>query len=269
MSNVINGKYHLLAPATRRRVEQAIQQLNYRPHTSARNLRRAERLSVGMILVDESPSFLMHPGHNHVIAGLSNFLSERGYSLAIQGVKPEQVGGSLFIKNVATDALCAVLCGTASERNRCIEALCSTGQPVVLFHEFPAPVRHDLCVIREDDVGGGFLLAQHVIAKGCRHLVMLRPDLVWSSMEGRECGMRRALLDAGVPHELHVVTCGDAGVLDTQSALSEFVAKHGLPDAILGGNDQLGIAAMKFFRSRGIAVPEQVKSKKTVPPSDA
>jgi LacI family transcriptional regulator len=98
VSNFVNGRLGEMSRETRERVEQEIKRLNYRPSTSARSLRRSERLSIGLVIVDESPAYLTHPAHSHLLAGLSNFLSERGYSLSLQGARPGNLSDALIVQ---------------------------------------------------------------------------------------------------------------------------------------------------------------------------
>ena len=86
VSNLINARHHTMRPETRARVEFAIQQLGYRPNLTGRNLRRSTRLAIGMIIVDDAPLYLADPFTTHIVAGLSNQLSTRGYGLQIQGL---------------------------------------------------------------------------------------------------------------------------------------------------------------------------------------
>ena len=58
--------------------------------------------------------------------------------------------------------------------------------------------------------------------------------------------------------KLGIVPCGNADFRDTQAALEAEIAQNGVPDAILAGNDQMGIAAMKLIAARGLAVPGDV-----------
>jgi LacI family transcriptional regulator len=58
--------------------------------------------------------------------------------------------------------------------------------------------------------------------------------------------------------DLRVVVCGNADMADTQAALARDIEANGLPDAILAGNDQMGIAAMKLVTSRGRHVPKDI-----------
>ncbi len=56
---------------------------------------------------------------------------------------------------------------------------------------------------------------------------------------------------------LSVVTSGE-GFEDTQSALAAHLAVNPVPDVVMGGNDQMGIAAMRLLIDRGYRVPDDV-----------
>ena len=81
VSNFVNGKFHYMGEATRRRVAEAVAALNYRPDTAGRSLRSARQLSVGMIVVDESPLYLSDGSTTQVVSGLGNVRNAEGYTL--------------------------------------------------------------------------------------------------------------------------------------------------------------------------------------------
>jgi LacI family transcriptional regulator len=56
-----------------------------------------------------------------------------------------------------------------------------------------------------------------------------------------------------------VLPCQGDGFEAVQATLAGHVAAHGLPGAVMGGNDQMGIAALKWLRGRGRAVPGDVR----------
>ena len=64
--------------------------------------------------------------------------------------------------------------------------------------------------------------------------------------------------DAGDAH-LDTVTCGSEEIADTQLAIARYVGRNGLPDALLGGNDQMGCAALTWAQDRNFAVPGDVR----------
>ena len=168
------------------------------------------------------------------------------------------VGFGLLLLNQRTDAIGILLSGPDATRRGIVEALARLGQPLVVFQETLRFAGADLCVIRQADREGGRLVGREVLRLGARRLAMLAPAIDWPAIGERIEGVRDATREVDGPVEFRVVRCGDADLQDTQAALAQDIALHGQPDAILAGNDQMGIAAMKLMAARGLAMPRDV-----------
>ena len=258
VSNVVRNKHRSMSAKTRARVERAIASLNYRPHASARSLRLARRFSIGMLVVEESPRFLADPFITHLVAGLTNFLSERGYDLVLQGLKPANLASSRMLQNVRTDGLCVLLSGSVPDRACTLNTLHALHQPIVLFQQRADPGPNDLCTVRQHDREGGRLLAKLLLERGARDLLMLVPTLEWPAIGERVDGVREAVRAHGGDARMTVLATGES-FDDTRQALARQLDLGAAPDAVLAGNDQMGIAAVKCLAARGISVPGDVR----------
>lgn len=257
VSNVVNGRLELMSAATRMRVEAVIQELNYRPNEGARNLRRSQSGAVGLIIVDESPRFLADPMTSNIVAGLSNHLSANGYGLLVAGIKSAAMGNVHLLRRDHTDGLCIMPSGSAADRRVLYAELRATGQPVVVFQDTAPAFMGDTLSVRQDDVKAGELIARRVVERGARKLAILVPSQQWPAMAERQQGIRQVTERHDV--ELAVVICASEGISDTQTAISRYVERSGLPDVFLGGNDQMGIAALTWAQDRNLAVPGDVR----------
>lgn len=259
VSNVINGKTGMMGVETRDAVERAIRELGYRPNAMGRNLRSARRHSVGVICVGDNPSFLADPFNTNTIAGLSNVLSAHGYGVVVVGVAETALADSFLVRNDTTDALALIPSGTPHRRARMYEQLTGLRQPLIIFQDRFRPAGEDVLVIRQDDREGGRLLAARLIARGARRIAFLLPRRNWPAMEARLAGVRDAIAAASAPVRLSEIRCGNESMADTLAALDASAARRERPDAIMGGNDQMGIAALRWAADRGIAVPGEMK----------
>ena len=188
VSNVVRGK--IVLPQNKARVEEAIARLNYRPNLSARSLRTSEARSMGIVIADTDPAFLIDPFISRLVSGLSNYLSSIDYTLDIQGVVPERFASAGILRKDRNDALCAILCGPSELRRQHLEFLRQLDQPVVLFQEVFKSPSPNVALVRQDDFGGGKLIGQLLLKQRVRRLVFLRPMLDWSAVEQREKGIR-------------------------------------------------------------------------------
>lgn len=255
VSNVVNRRFGSMGPQTRVAVEKAIAELGYRPHASGRSLKLARRFSIGMVVIDESPTFLADPFITHLVAGLSNYLNQRDYGLVVQGMRANHLADAALIRRHETDALCVFLSGDPAERESMICDFASLKQPVVVMQETVKGT--SLYSVRQDDCGGGKQLARHLYSLGARHVFFLAPSIHWPAIEERMEGARSVLAESKGGH-LSVVKCGDGSFDATRKALAEAIDEYGWPSAIMGGNDQMGIAALKWCIEHDKKVPTDI-----------
>ena len=259
VSNVINGRKGQVGPGMIARVLAACEQLDYRPHANARQLRTKQRMTVGVIIVDPSAHYLSDPFTAALLAGLNDVLQVAGYSIVLQGASLAELASLPLLRRIESDGICLLTSGAPAQRGRTIEQVAALGQPLVLIQdELPDNIA-DACSILQDDAGGGAEIALHLFQRSCKHAVMLVPSVAWAAMERREAGVRAVLQQMAKPPEFHVVCCGDEGFDDTQGAFCAHIDAHGLPDVVIGGNDRMAIAAMKLLHTRGSLVPRDVR----------
>lgn len=258
VSNVVNGKHDMMSDATRRRVEAVIRHFNYRPHEGARTLRLDRRRTIGLIIVDDSPRFLADPMNGNIVAGLSNYLSANGYGLLVMGIREAGVYDAHLVRRDQTDALCVIASGPISERRALYETLRDTGQPLVIFQDEAPDLVEDAFSIRQNDRDAGMCLASRLVERGERRLALLVPSRHWPAIAHRQQGIRE-VVEATSGARLDVVICGSEAQEDTKLAVARYVEREGLPDVIMGGNDQMAIAAMTWIQDRNLGVPGAVR----------
>lgn len=257
VSNVVNGRLHLMSEETRQRVEEEIQARNYRPNEGARNLRLSQRRTVGLIVIHESPTFLADPMITNIVAGLSNYLGANGFGLLLTGLRNAAVDSANMLRRDQTDALCVIPSGSVAERRVLFNLLEHTGQPILVFQDSAPETLADTLSIRQDDFGAGRLIGERLVSRGARRIAFLGPAQSWPAMSLRQAGVEDAAARLGA--ELEVVISASESLADTQIAIGRYRDRSGLPDAFVGGNDQMAIAALTWALDRSLSVPRDVR----------
>ena len=113
--------------------------------------------------------------------------------------------------------------------------------------------RSNFDVIGSDNRLGGFLVAQHLVHRGCRRIVFLTGEGEYPTVESRMAGARDAVQAAEkVNFDVHV---GESDDLDfIRAMLSEYS-----PDALMCDNDMTAAKAMRNLINIGIKIPHQIK----------
>lgn len=258
VSNYVRGK--VLRAPTRKRVEDAIQRLNYRPNLSARSLRLSREQSVGIVIADNDPKFLSDPFISRLVSGLSNYLSGLDYTLDVQGIAPERFADATILRKFGNAALCAILCGSRALRKQHVANLQKLGQPIVIFQEaFPSPAPN-VAIVSQDDQSAGRQLAQHLHARRVQSVVFIRPATDWCAIEQREKGLRSELNGNRGCLEVQTLTAESEEFHDVQRVVGDYLAKHQPPGAFVAATDSMAAAVLKACELVGVRVPEQVRT---------
>ncbi len=113
--------------------------------------------------------------------------------------------------------------------------------------------------ISHDDVTGGRMAAEHLLALGHTNLAQLEgPEDIWS-FEGRAQGFREAVQAAGatcldIDRSIRLPTL-EAG----RELATELLAQDGpRPTAVFIHNDTMAVGAIATFREQGIRVPDDL-----------
>jgi DNA-binding LacI/PurR family transcriptional regulator len=256
VSNFVRGKP--VRAKTKKRVEEAIALLNYRPNRSARSLRLSEESSVGIVIADSDPAFLNDPFISRLVSGLSNYLSNLDYTLDVQGVTPERFSDATILAKLGNAALCAILCGPRSIRRDHLANLQRLGPPIVVFQEVFKPPAANVAIISQDDLSGGMQLGEHLLETKVRSVIFVRPALDWCAIEQRERGLRNILGQAGVAIDFRTLSAASERFDDVQRIVTDCLAKGAPPDAIVGATDSMAVAALKSCELAGRRVPRDI-----------
>ena len=259
VSNVINGTMRGYNADTRDRVLRVAERLNYRPDIAARSLRTDRRMAVGMLVVQQGLRFLGDPYITNLLDGLCASLNQRGYSLVLQGLQPNELVDSPLVRQLHTDGLCILMSADFAADDRFRKSLRALRQPIVLFQQTLGDLEGDICVLRQDDFEGGRALCEHLVQRGAKRILAVVPQLDWPAMRARVGGASHYLKTSRAKTKLEVVTSIDESSAATQGAIDGRLSAGKSFDAVLAANDQMAIAAYRLLTRRGFRIPEDIK----------
>lgn len=258
VSNFVNGRFDLMTPEMREKVGQSVKALNYRRNFGAHLLRTSKHWSIGIIVVDASDQYLSDGYTTQIIAGVSNTLNANGFSVMLQGVKPDAFETSNMLTNLQTDGLCVLLSGSEVQRARQFEAIQALQQPTVLFLEAFEQKSDLLCSVMQDDEAAAQRLARRVLARGPKSvLIVTSGENEWAAVNRRVAGITGEIDTAGTVEALDIITAGDGRQHDVIQALEAYVAANGYPSAIMCINDEIALGILKALTLAGRRVPEE------------
>ncbi|MBV8048807.1 MAG: LacI family DNA-binding transcriptional regulator [Paludibacterium sp.] len=234
----------------RRRIEQAIAVLGYRPNALARSLKRGASMTVGVLTpVLDSPLF------GEALLGVDETLSASGYvPLMVCGhwhAAEEQKRIELLLAQ-RVDGL-VVLSSSLPEATL---AQWSAQLPLVAIGEGggkPADWR-----VHVDNRRGALLATRYLILQGHRRIAHLAGPADRASARARLAGYRQALDEAGIGFDARLVKHGQWLAQHGEAATQQWLDEGVGFSALFAANDQMASGARLALFRHGLRVPEDV-----------
>lgn len=253
VSRVLNRK-DVVNLQTRQRVEEAIEELGYRPNVFARGLMLRKSNIIGLVLPDLHGEF-----YSEIIRGANLKAREFGYHLMISSVTPEE-DGSDVLTAVGTHGLVDGLVVMVSEQDaRVRKSFKDTSVPFVVLDGDVQGVKHDSVVI-DQQMGAEAMT---------RHLLENRPDTRIIFIGGHETNLdtidrltafKRILNDAQQPPGE-----GDIVHLDySYETAFEYAANHVIDWAkdgasVFAANDEMAAGVIDAAIGATLDVPGDLR----------
>lgn len=255
VSRVLNGTAKVSADREKA-VRKAIAKFNYTPNASARHLAGGRSGLIALLMEESNEEFFYNPFWSQVVQGFSTTISNAG-SLPLLLVRPRSgTENSVFstLLKGKIDAL-AVLSWHASTAN--IAKNLDPKIPTIVVGDFGKSINSSNVDV--DNVKGGILATEHLIAAGCKAILVITGDLKLQSGRDRLEGYKKAMASGGLKVREELILEGDY-TSATARDLTIGALKKGIKfDGIFAANDQSAISAIEVLKSQGIDVPNQIK----------
>lgn len=249
VSRVINEN-PAVSEATRQRVLEAIEDLNYIPNPIARRLSLGKTQTIGVVL-----PYLTLPSYVERLRGVQHALEDTGYDLVLYGVgnsEKKDVIFSQLSRSFQVDGVITIsVYPTEQQANSFIQA----NAPIVLVDSY----HPDLISIMVDDRRVGQIATQHLLDLGHQEIGFVGDQLqtpFHASTKLRFEGYQQALEKAGLTLNLKYHREGELGGGDAYHIALDLLSIPNPPTAIFASSDIYAVGVLKAARHLKINVPE-------------
>lgn len=247
VSRVLNDHPNI-RPDTRRRVLEAIDELDFRPNHAARALASQRNRRIG-VLVEATAAY----GPTSALRGLEQAAGRAGYSVTSvtrdedDSLTPKAAVERL--KDQGVDAMCVI-----APRSTSIAALRTLviGLPVLVVKADADP---DFMTLSVDQRAGTSLVVDHLAGLGHRNILHLAGPLDWLDAKSRERAFHARMRERGLPNRPSIV--GD-WTADFGYDFAKGLRRRPEFTAVFVANDEMALGLLHGFAERGIDVPGEV-----------
>ena len=244
-----------LRESTRRRIQPAIEALNYSPNALAQSLRRGK---TGLVMV--ICSAIGDPYFGDVIHGIQRVAKERGVTILVREVRsinerPSEASGIVLSR--AADGV--IVLGSNSPFDLTDDVHKTVDHPpVVVGGEIVSGALQRMPSVRIDNVAAAEELTRYLIGLGHRRFAFIAGEPDSPMLDDREIGFRKALAEGGIAIVDDLLLHGDLIVDGGHRAMRQLMSLPDPPTAVVCVNDEMAIGAMSEARAMGLTIPDDV-----------
>lgn len=256
-SRVINNSPHSVSPQLKKRVLDAVRELNYIPNAHAQALVKKQTATVGVIVHDISDPYFAQ-----IARGIQRVATEAGRLLIICNSyrNPDRELAYIeLLRSQLVDAI--ILAGSGLNElgfnqtiSKQIEGFISSGGNVAFIGRHYIPGN----AVLPDNVGGALLMGRFLVNQGHQRIGVITGPTTLTTTDDRLKGCYIALEEAGIQlPESHIVEgdfSRDSGVM----AMNELLARNLDLTAVFALNDPMAIGAMSVLRATDLRVPQDL-----------
>ncbi|GAA1540534.1 LacI family transcriptional regulator [Microbacterium ginsengiterrae] len=229
-------------------VRDAAAQLNFVPNRTARTLRRQSSEVIGLIIPDiENPYF------TEMARGVEDVASEAGYSVVLCNSDAQTDKEATYLQIAMSENMSGVIIATASEESD-LAPILATGRPLVAVDR---STTYDIDGVVMANRAAGTSATRALIDEGYQRIAYIGgPEHIDTAAE-RAAGWRDALTraqpDVDVDALLRFATFRvDGG----REVMEELLALPEPPDAVVAGNNLIGVGAIQVLTEHGLTPPK-------------
>jgi LacI family sucrose operon transcriptional repressor len=248
VSRVLNNRGYI-SEATRRKVYQTMEDLDYHPNEVARSLFRKKSNIIGLIV----PT-VAHPFFGELTSYLETYAYSRGYKVLICNSQLNALKEQEYIWMLRRNQVDGIVMASHTLE---VEEYKKLNLPVVSFDRF---ISSRIPYVTSDNYQGGRLAVEHLLQRGCTKIAHLCGSLDLDMLANQR---HRAFMN--VAEEKNIPYCTvqtDVNVFEVdeyEELLTDLLVRHPDLDGLFLNSDIMAIAAIKVCGKLGMRIPQDIK----------
>jgi DNA-binding LacI/PurR family transcriptional regulator len=260
VSNFLNNRMEQMRPETQRKIQQAIEQLGYRPNNAARQLKTGVASMVGLLVPSLANQFF-----GSLACAVETAAARHGCHVMTFSTFRDPERERTVMADLLSYGAQGIITGSALNDTGHLAAM-TTRCPVVAFDITRSEDSHDgILSVSVDNAAATALAVAHLVALGHRSIALVTPPPYTLNRQDRLRGFQEAITHAGVNGELVIADATDAPSDphgDTQlfelgrSVAARLVTAASKPTAAIGINDMMAIGIGVGLKQLGKRLPQ-------------
>lgn len=243
----------LITEATKVRIQRLAQEMGYSPDAGARSLVMRRTCTVGVVVTT-----IADPFSAEVMEGIEDVAYAHGYAVLLAASQDDPEREVAAVEMLRSQRVAAVIVTSSRVGALHQERLSAAGVPVILLNSHSQQFSSHTLSVRVDDVHGGRLATEHLLALGHRRIAHVLGLAGHSPSTDRLEGYRAALAAAGILPAPALIVAGDGRLGGGEAAFGLLMQAAPRPTAVFCYNDMTAIGLLRAARQAGLNVPRDL-----------
>lgn len=253
VSRVLNkkGRY---SPETEKKVMAVVNSYGYVSNMTAKSLREAKSHTIGLIVPNVNNVFFSSLAYH-----IETYLFERNYSVFICNSGNSAEKERAYFRTLTGKCVDGILC--ISALRELPADIVARDMPIVCIDRHPRSAR-PVPWVGNDDTSAVYAATEHLLDKGCRHILFVTSYLGEYNRRSRQAGYERAITERGLFLDRNYILERpglDPTQIEVEILVYQFLQNHLPLDGIITASEPAALGAMYALARAGLSVPGDVR----------
>lgn len=251
VSRVINGA-SVVSEKSRKKVLEAIKELDFKPSQVARNLVMQKSTTIGIIVPGMGNQF-----YGGILNGIEEASSKIGYDVMLCTSGGDSQNEIRYLEMFEERHLAGIIVMAQRLKPETVNKINSLDIPVIMMNRSTSGLKCPTVSI--DNFRAAYEITNYLIEKGHRKIALFR-----NSMDIDACGVEqysgfeRALAEHGIAIDRSLVKYGEFRTEKSYALMEELIKKKNVPTAVIATSDIMAVGACNALIDNGYKVPDDV-----------
>lgn len=255
VSFVLNNVSNIsISDATRQRVIDAAQKLNYHPDAAGRKLVTGKSSAIGLVLRQSFDQIFADAFLVQVMLGIEHAASQYGFNVVLKPLDPNDQNG--YDQLISENHVDGILLSGPREDDQAIIQRYEEGFPVVLMGQLG---ESQIPFVDVNAFDGAAAATRHLIELGHKRIGMItNASMEYTSARERHQGYVHALKEAGLPFDDSLFREGAYTPASGFAAMNELLDQESTPTAVFVASDVVAIGAVQAIKNHNLRIPQDI-----------
>lgn len=255
VSRVIN-KMGNVKPETRRRVENAIKELNYYPNSIAQGLNRNRVMTIAIeTSLNTSATIEETSYYTRILTGVERLCIKRGYDILISSQRGQNNTFDCLKPFYSRKADGVIILGTIPTEKQFQQIIDDCIPSVIIGDRHPS---FEMNYIDTDNYRGMFEATEYLIKNGHSKIAYIKGNVDNQNAIDRFKGFSSAMSQYSLPINNQWILNGDYSKDSGSRCYKDLIKLIDLPTAIICSTDLMALGVYEAIRNNGDKVPDKI-----------